>query len=293
MAARETRGRNAVNNSQAARLARGLGWLSVGMGVAQIVAPRAVCRIVGLPVAPALMRLSGLRELAGGIALITQRDPVPWLEARVAGDAVNLAGLAASAPMEDSDGRRISVAIAAVAGVTALDVYCARELSAKRKASPQHVRTTITVDAPPDRLYRFWRELQNLPRVMPHLKSVQALGGNRSHWVAAGPGGAPIEWDSEIIDDKPNVLLAWRSIEGSNLFNAGSVYFEPEAAGRGTFVTVELLYDPPAGTLIAAVAKLVGMDVGRKVRADLTAFKQLMETGEIAATQSQSSVRRG
>src|SRR4051812_7982882 len=75
-------------------LARGLGWFSVGLGIAQILAPRTVCRIVGLPPTPAMTRLCGLRELACGIGIITQRNPSAWLKARVAGDVMDLAGLA-------------------------------------------------------------------------------------------------------------------------------------------------------------------------------------------------------
>jgi uncharacterized membrane protein len=255
-------------------IARGLGWLSVGLGLAQILAPRAVCRIAGVPQVPTFTRLCGFRELACGIGILTQRDPAPWLKARIAGDAMDLACLAAAAPVSGTRGARLSVAAAAVGGVTALDVYCSREHSGRRPA-PLHVRTSIAIDRAPEALYRFWRDLSNLPTVMPHLKSVRALDATRSHWSAVGPGGA-IEWDSEIIDDRPNERLAWRSLEVSRVYNAGSVCFEPDPAG-GTVVTVELLYDPPAGTIGASLAKLLRR--GRHIRADLPAFKRLMESG--------------
>jgi uncharacterized membrane protein len=255
-------------------IARGLGWLSVGLGLAQILAPRAVCRIAGVPQVPTFTRLCGFRELACGIGILTQRDPAPWLKARIAGDAMDLACLAAAAPVSRTRGARLSVAAAAVGGVTALDVYCSREHSGRRPA-PLHVRTSIAIDRAPEALYRFWRDLSNLPTVMPHLKSVRALDATRSHWSAVGPGGA-IEWDSEIIDDRPNERLAWRSLEVSRVYNAGSVCFDPDPAG-GTVVTVELLYDPPAGTIGASLAKLLRR--GRHIRADLPAFKRLMESG--------------
>lgn len=291
MAAHNTQNRRAQHNARAAALARGLGWLSIGVGLAQIFAPRVVCRLAGLPPAPMFTRLCGMRELACGIGILTQAEPAPWLKARVAGDVMDLACLAAAAPLERADGARIGVALAVVAGVTSLDVYCGRELASRRKPSPLYVRSSIAVDRPPEELYRFWRDLQNLPRVMPHLKSVQALEGNRTHWVAAGPRGVSVEWDSELIDDKPNVLLAWRSVEESAVFNAGSAYFEPAPAGRGTLVTVELLYDPPAGSFVASVANLLSREAGQDIRADLRAFKQLMETGGIATTERLPSGR--
>jgi uncharacterized membrane protein len=255
-------------------IARGLGWLSVGLGLAQILAPRAVCRIAGVPQVPTFTRLCGFRELACGIGILTQRDPSPWLKARIAGDAMDLACLAAAAPVSGSRGARLSLAAAAVGGVTALDVYCSREHSDRRPA-PLHVRTSISIDRPPEALYPFWRDLGNLPTVMPHLKSVRALDATRSHWSAVGPGGA-IEWDSEIIDDEPNERLAWRSLDLSSVYNAGSVSFDRDPAG-GTVVTVELLYDPPVGTLGASLAKLLGR--GQRISADLPAFKRLMESG--------------
>jgi uncharacterized membrane protein len=259
-------------------LARGLGWLSVGVGLAQLLAPRTVCRIAGLPPAPMLTRLCGLRELACGVGIITQRNPAPWLKARVAGDAMDLACLAVAAPLSASSGRRLSAAVATVAGVAALDVYCSRELAGKR-AAPVHITTSITMDRPPEALYAFWRDVTNLPRVMPQLKSVRVIDSLRSHWTAHGPDGL-IEWDSEIIDDRPNQRLAWRSLDDSQVYNAGSVRFDASPDGPGTRVTVELLYDPPTGAIGTSLAKLLGKS--GEVRADLAAFQRLIENGYAA-----------
>jgi uncharacterized membrane protein len=262
-------------------IARGLGWFSVGLGLAQILAPRTVCRLVGLPPATTLMRLCGLRELACGIGIVTQRNPAPWLEARVAGDAIDLACLAVAAPFDASRGGRIGAAAAVVAGVTALDVYCSGEL-ARRRAAPLHIADTITIDRPAEALYAFWRDLSNLPRVMPHVKSVRMIDAQRSHWTAHGPEGL-IEWDSEIIDDRPNQRLAWRSLDGSPVFNAGSVRFDASRDGGGTRVTVELLYDPPTGTIGASLAKLLGRS--GEIRADLTALQRLVAPGSPGTSQ--------
>jgi uncharacterized membrane protein len=255
-------------------IARGLGWFSIGLGLAQILAPRAMCRLAGLPPAPTLARLCGIRELACGIGIITQRNPAPWLKARVAGDAMDLAALAVGAPFTESRGGRVGAAAAVVAGVTALDIYCSRELEARR-AAPLHIATSITIDRPAEALYAFWRDLSNLPRVLPHVKSIRVVDAQRSHWCAQGPDGT-IEWDCEIIDDRPGQRLAWRSVDSSPVYNAGSVHFEPSRDG-GTRVTVELLGDPPTGAIGASVAKLLGRS--GQIRADLEAFRRLVESG--------------
>lgn len=272
--------RGGPRNANADRIARGLGWISLGVGLARILAPRAVCRIVGLPVAPTLTRLRGVHELASGFAILA--DPhrrSSGLNARIAGDAVDLAGLALTAALGGSHKRRLNVAIAVTAGLAALDVYCSRELIEQRRPAPRHVHATITVNRPAHELYSFWRNLQNLPAVMPHLSSVHVLDDHRSRWAARGPNGRAIEWESEIIDDRPGELLAWRSLEHSHVYNAGSVQFAASPGNQGTRVSVELLYDPPAGTLGSSLAKLVGKGAHNEIRADLEHFKSLMEVG--------------
>lgn len=152
------------------------------------------------------------------------------------------------------------------------------------------VDQAVTVNVPPEQLYRFWRDFANLPRFMDHLVSVRAEG-ERSHWAARGPAGTTVEWDAEIVNERPNELIAWRSLPGSQVDNAGSVHFTPAPAGRGTVVRVELKYDPPAGKLGSAVAWLFGQEPNRQVREDLRRFKQLMEAGEIPTTRGQPSCR--
>ena len=272
--------RGGPRNATADRIARGLGWLSLGVGLAQLLAPRAVCRLAGVPAVPTLTRLRGVSELASGFAILTQpRQRASGLNVRIAGDALDLALLALAAAMSQSRGPRLSVSMAAIAGIAALDVYCSRELIEQRRPGPAHVQTTITVNRPAHELYGFWRNLQNLPAVMPHLSSVHVLDDQHSRWAARGPKGHAIEWESEIIDDRPNERLAWRSVEHSHVYNAGSVQFAPLPGNQGTLVSVELLYDPPAGTLGSSLAKLVGKGARNEIRADLEHFKSLMEAG--------------
>jgi uncharacterized membrane protein len=144
------------------------------------------------------------------------------------------------------------------------------------------VEKSVTVNAPPEELYGFWRNFENLPRFMSHLQSVRVLDDKRSHWVAKGPVGTDAEWDAEIINEIPNELIGWRSIDGSNVRNAGSVHFTRSTGNRGTEVKVVLRYDPPAGLIGAAIAKIFGTDPAHEVEEDLRTFKRLVETGETA-----------
>lgn len=150
-----------------------------------------------------------------------------------------------------------------------------------------HVAASVTVNREPAQLYAFWHKFENLPRFMEHLQSVRVIDEKRSHWVAKAPAGANVSWDAEIINDEPNALIAWRSLGGATVDNAGSVRFVPGPDGRGTQVKVVLDYIPPAGQVGAAVAKLFGEDPQTQVQEDLRRFKQLMETGEIPTTQGQ------
>ncbi len=153
------------------------------------------------------------------------------------------------------------------------------------------VRESITIDKPASELYSYWRELTNLPQIMGHLKSVEDLGGGRSHWVAKGPLNTSVEWDAEITEDIPNTRLAWCSLEDAQVPNEGSVRFQEAPAGRGTEIHVHLKYQPPLGPLGAIVAKLFGEEPSQQIGQDLKRFKQRMETGEIATTEGQSSGR--
>jgi uncharacterized membrane protein len=153
------------------------------------------------------------------------------------------------------------------------------------------VDMTMTINRSPQELWRFWRNLENLPRVMSHLERVENRGNKRSHWVARGPMGLSAEWDAEIITERENELIGWRSLPGSQVDAAGSVHFRPAPGGRGTEVRVELKYDPPGGRLTHWFASLFGEDAGRQIDEDLRRFKQKMETGEVATTAGQPAYR--
>lgn len=153
-----------------------------------------------------------------------------------------------------------------------------------------HVEKSIVIDKSPEDLFSFWRQFENLPRFMKHLETVTCSGINRSHWVAKGPAGKNVEWDAEIYNEKPNELIAWRSLEGSDIVNAGSVRFT-RLGVRGTEVTVVLNYNLPGGKISALVAKLFGSEPGQMIADDLRRLKQILETGEAATTEGQPSGR--
>ena len=113
-----------------------------------------------------------------------------------------------------------------------------------------------------------------------------------SHWRAHGPGGTIVEWDAEIINEVPNKVIGWRSLEGSDVVSAGSVNFDDAGPGRGTRVRVHLQYSPPGGKVGAAVARLFGRDAATEIREDLRRFKQLIEAGEVP-TDRTASLRHG
>lgn len=141
------------------------------------------------------------------------------------------------------------------------------------------IERSVVVDRSPADLYGFWRRFENLPKIMRHLKSVETSDEQRSHWKAKGALGKDVEWDAEIINERDNEMIAWRSLPGGDIETAGSVRFEPLEMGHGTKVTVSMKYNPPAGKIGARVASLAGEGLEAKLADDLESFKQVMETG--------------
>ena len=146
------------------------------------------------------------------------------------------------------------------------------------------VERTMTILRSPAELYLEWRDLTHWPELVPMLESVTLHDDRLSHWVARGPANTRIEWDAELITDEPDQFIAWRAVESSDVFNAGSVHFETAPGGRGTEVRVVLTYMPPAGRLDAAMATIFGKSADRQVREGLRRFKQRMETREISVS---------
>ncbi len=153
------------------------------------------------------------------------------------------------------------------------------------------VEKTLTINRSPEELYRFWRNFEHLPQFMDHLQSVQVVDDRRSHWVAKAPAGTSVEWDAEIVDERPNEFIAWRSTGNPDVENAGSVHFKSAPGGRGTEVKVTLEYSPPGGVIGMGIAKLFGEEPSQQVDGDLRRFKNLMEAGEVPTIEGQPSGR--
>ncbi len=152
------------------------------------------------------------------------------------------------------------------------------------------VDEVTTIGRSPQEVYRFWRDYANLPRFMEDIRSVTSTtpDGKRSHWVAEGPGGATLEWDSELIEDRPGALIAWRSTAGQ-VESAGSVHFTPAPGGKGTEVRINQKINPPGGKIGAAISTLLGHGPRGLTMENLRRLKQIMEAGEVVTTIGQPS----
>jgi uncharacterized membrane protein len=267
-------------------LACGLGWFSIGLGVTELLAPRAIARAIGLQDDHQLLiRAFGLREITSGVGILSNRRPAGWVWSRVAGDAMDLACLGAAMASPEAKRDRTAAAFIAVMGVTLLDWWASQNLSRMvgwtSESGAILVKKSVTIDRSAEELYAFWRDFQNLSRFMAQVKSVEVSDDRHSHWTVQGPTGGQVEWDAEITDDMPNRHIAWRTTEQAALDHRGSVEFVPATGQRGTIVKVVMEYDTPAGMVGSAVAKVLGREPGQMVQSDLRRFKQIMEAGEV------------
>ena len=193
----------------------------------------------------------------------------------IGGSALALIGL--------SRRSKSGIALAAVGGALAY-------LGAKARAIPKQLiaRSGVVVNCSPQEAFDFWRNLENLPLFMRHLDSVTRLEGDRSKWIAIGPLGRRIQWYTQIVAERRNELISWRSLPDSDMAVDGFVEFSELPANRGTLVSATVIYTPPAGALGAAAAKMLGKDPHFMMRQDLRRFKALIEAGEIPTTEGQS-----
>lgn len=282
------RGDSAEVKTAAQRASVALGWLSVGLGAASLLAPERTARLVGMRATRGTrrgIRAVGLQELAAAGAVFATGRPAPALWSRVAGDAVHLTLLGRGLRTGQARTRRTAAAVAAVAAVTAVDAATARALS-QTSTGTLRVRGTITVNRPPADVYAQWRDLERLPSFMSHVDSVDVGQDGRSRWMAKAPGGVTVEWDAELTADVPGERLSWRSVEPSSVDHAGTVVFTDGPGETGTEVTVDLEYRPAPGVAGAMAAKLFGEEPSQQVRDDLRRFKQMVETGEVVRSDA-------
>jgi uncharacterized membrane protein len=191
----------------------------------------------------------------------------------VAGSALAIFGLTRP--------RRYGIPLAAAGGALAYS-----GIAATRQKNFE-TSSSILVNASREELYRFWRDFENLPRFMRHLENV-SVNGRHSRWTAVGPLGQRLRWVAELVDERENELISWRTLPGSDINVTGSVQFRPATGGRGTVIFANIHYRPPAGAIGRAFAKIMGKDPGFLMRQDLRRFKALIEAGEIPTTEGQS-----
>lgn len=277
------------------QLANGLGWFSIGLGLAEIATPNLVAKLIGVTnnqKTRKVLRFYGARELAAGVGILSQDNPSGWLWARVAGDVVDVSSLCKAMTENGNDrGKGIATA-AAIVGVTLADVYCANQLSngsgnsEDRASASKPIAASIIIARNQSEVYDFWRDFRRLPQLFDRLDSVQTFGDRQSHWKLKVLMGQSLEWDAEITDDQPNSRIAWRSLSTS-VPHSGQVRFEPATGNRGTTVRVEIRSEGLGTTL----GKLFGIVPEQQVKIAVHNLKQLLETGEVA--KSDASIHRG
>jgi uncharacterized membrane protein len=274
------------------KLARGLGWASLGLGIPPLLAPGEFGRAIGVGDGSrqrAAVAIVGIRELGTAAGLLVRRDPA-FLWGRVCGDLMDLGLLGRALKNHDGQGRgRTAAALAAVAGITGVDVYAA-VTGARRTVVDLTATTTVTASA--REAYDLWRRLEDLPRFMAHLDEVSTTGLGLSHWRASAPFGRTVEWDAQITEDVPGERIAWRTVHDPAVGNEGSVRFTPAPGGRGTEVHVRLRYSMPGGRLGQAVARYFGEDPHQQLDDDLRRFKQIAETGEVVRSEGAPGGKR-
>jgi uncharacterized membrane protein len=276
--------RNAEPN---AGLTRGLGLFSVGLGIAELAAPRVLARAIGIDPhgrTSTTIRAMGARELLNGLGILMRPRAALPLWARVAGDAIDLAFLAWAFSAKRTSTQRLVGAIASVAGVAALDVIASQSTARSQRAAERPILRSITIYKPVADVYAFWRDFEQLPRAMSYLESVTDQGGGRSRWTAKLPKGS-VSWETEVIEDLPGQRLEWRTVRGQALPIRGCVTFRPILGGSATEICLEMQLGHGAA---AALASLIA---GPQIEGDLRRVKQVLETGEII--RSDASIHMG
>jgi len=225
------------------RLTQFLGWFSVALGAAEILAPGGIARAIGIDEDEhrTLLRVYGVREMAAGLAILSRPKPTYWMWNRVIGDAIDLASLGKAMSNPENDKSRLTAATLAVLGVTALDIISSTRLTRIGAENVGHdegsfavdegrdgmavVSASITVNKPIREVYSFWKRPQNFPSFMDAVDSVQPIGGDLYHWKIEAPAGLTVEWDAAIVTDTPNEMISWRSVDAADIENTGTVRF--------------------------------------------------------------------
>lgn len=283
-------------------LARGLGWLSLGLGAAEVLAPRRLARLLGIRSglwSSGIIRSCGARELVSGLGVLSSHKSRFWLQARLAGDAMDAALLWRALGRRSwysfftdrARRSRLTGALLAVGGISLLDAVAfglgTKKRWQERRAQPKAVvKASITVDRSAADIYAFLRELENLPRFISYLDSVITSDRTTSHWRAKLPWGPALEWDATITEDQPDRRFAWKVQSGklAVMIDSGELRLEPAPGGNGTEVHLTLWGGPLRAPKV--VDRWLRKLPERFWSAQLHRLKQLLELGEITVSDA-------
>ncbi|HET7730363.1 MAG TPA: SRPBCC family protein [Usitatibacter sp.] len=214
------------------------------------------------------------------LATVAQGVAAPWLRTSWSPSQRALAGAFGTgvATYGYFRGGLKGLVMCALGGALLARATANQDLAALMKGKGIYVEKTVRIDAPVAEVFGYWRNLENMPQWMSHVREVRYVGGDRYHWVVDGPAGVPVEWDSELLNVAENREMTWRSVEGSTVEHTGRVRFEPD--GTATRVHVQLKYAPPGGVIGHAVAKAFGVDPKTEMDEDLTRMKGAIESGK-------------
>lgn len=149
----------------------------------------------------------------------------------------------------------------------------------KLKASNVNIRTSVVIQRPVAEVYEFWRKLENLPKFMKHLESVQQINKITSEWKATGPKGiGSISWKAQILMDEKDKMMSWHSLPESTVDNAGKVLFKD--LGNSTELDVTISYRAPLGVAGETAAKWLSPIFENIVKSDIESLKSYLETGQ-------------
>ena len=283
------------------RFARGLGYFSIGLGLAEFAATQKFAESIGIAdVSRGVLRAMGIREIANGAGILAAPREPRWMWSRVAGDAIDFTLLLLALVSPRANRKRLTGALGAVAGLMFLDAVCARQLPRKpyRLVSRKwlsggrglRVQKSIAINSSPAELYRFCREPSNLGRIATSVQSVTEDGGRQLRWLITGSGERQVELVTQIVEDRPNELISWRSLNSAPTGHSGSIRFSRGPDDRGTIVRVEILRRPSTPGITGSL-RILASQADFHLSEALRRLKALMEAGEIPTTRGQPSGR--
>lgn len=284
---------SSTSATSAAQLSEVLGYVGVGIGIAELLMPRAVAQTTGLP--PRLVRKLGTLEIITSAGILLRPQQSAWRWSRVAGDLFDLYLLAKSGRLLLNN--RLPIITALLAGMTALDVLAAID-SGQQNTTQSDLRSgirihkSLSVQRTAEECYRFWRNFENFPQFMHYVQSVQVVDTTHTHWRFRTPQGQQVEWTIELFSDIPSQQLGWRTLADAPIEHVGIVKFSPAYGNTSARLDIEIIYKKSVGKTDHALSQLFAEAPSEQWDEDLRRFKQLIETGEIATTMGQASGRR-